>query len=114
MLSKLLLLKGENLKSLTLAETGVNLKKKLFLIISQLCPNIEYLDLSNNQMLSYANIKDLKDCSNLKCFSAKRSANFNDKSFKDLVSVLPCLDKIYVNHTAINGDCFDLLPEGLK
>lgn len=27
---------------------------------------------------------------------------------------MPCLEKIYVNNTAIKGDCFDLLPERLK
>ena len=43
-------------------QKGRVLKRKLFLIIAQLCPNIEYLDLSNNHMLSFISIKHVKDC----------------------------------------------------
>ena len=113
MFSKLLLLQGENLKSLSLSRTGNDLKKKLFLLIAQLCPNIEYLDLSKNRMQSFTNIKYLKDCCHLKGFSTKGTLNFTDKTLEELLSIVPCLEKIYLYGTAINGN-FDLLPKGLK
>ncbi|CAL4059874.1 unnamed protein product [Meganyctiphanes norvegica] len=114
MISKMLLLTGETLKSLSLSETDYTLKKKLFLIIAQLCPNLENLDLSNILILYFDNVKALKDCKDLKCFSAKMCFELNENSFKELILALPCLEKIRVSHTAIKGDCFNMLPEGLK
>ncbi|CAL4114460.1 unnamed protein product [Meganyctiphanes norvegica] len=114
MVSKMLLLTGETLKSLSLSDSDNTLKKKLFSIIPQLCPNLENLDLSDAINLCFNNVKALKDCKKLKYFSAKSCIDLKEKSFEDLISVLPCLEKIDVNFTAIKGDCFNLLPLGLK
>lgn len=114
MLSKMLLLTGENLKSLCLTKTDYSLKNKLFLTISQLCPNLEELDMFNILSSCFDHIKPLKECSILKCFSAKKCFQLDEKSFKELLTVLPYLEKIDVSHTAIKGDCFGLLPEALK
>lgn len=114
MLSKMLLLTGESLKSLSLTKTDYSLKTKLFLTISQLCPNLEDLNMLNILSSCFDNIKPLKECNILKCFSAKKCFQLDEKSFKELLTVLPCLEKIDVSHTAIKGDCFQLLPESLK
>ncbi|CAL4126536.1 unnamed protein product, partial [Meganyctiphanes norvegica] len=123
MISKMLLLAGETLKSLSLSKTDVScylkidndteiaLKKNLSLIISQLCPNLEYLDVAD---LCLNNVKALKDCNNIKGFSSSKCYELTENSFKELILVLPCLEKINVSYTNINGDCFNLLPEGLK
>ncbi|CAL4155902.1 unnamed protein product [Meganyctiphanes norvegica] len=114
MLSKILLLTGKKLKSLTLISIDYTLKMKLFLTIAQLCPNLEYLDVSNLQNLYFDHVGDLKDCKNLRIFSANKCLNLNDTSFKELITVLPGLEKIFIESTELTGDYFDLLPEGLK
>ncbi|CAL4097028.1 unnamed protein product [Meganyctiphanes norvegica] len=114
MLSKMLLLTGETLRFLTLSKTDAFLKKKVFLIIAQLCPNLEYLDVSYIPDLYFSDAKALKDCKNLTCFSAKMCIGLKENSFKELISVLPSLKKLDVSHTNIEGYCFNLFPEGLK
>ncbi|CAL4118017.1 unnamed protein product [Meganyctiphanes norvegica] len=122
--SKMLIFTGETLKYLSLASTNIiagtaevyyNGKgEKLFSIIAKLSPNLEYLNLSNAPELDFDHLKALKDCINIKQFSAKNCARFNDDSVKELISVLPCLEKLYVDSSPIMGDCFNILPEELK
>ncbi|CAL4194799.1 unnamed protein product [Meganyctiphanes norvegica] len=96
MLSKMLLLTGKSLNSLSFSGRNDEYvlfdnsdKYKLILMMAQLCPNLE-------------------------CFSAKKCLQLNERAFKKLISVMPCLVKIDVSHTAIKGNCFNLLPESLK
>ncbi|CAL4073257.1 unnamed protein product [Meganyctiphanes norvegica] len=56
----------------------------------------------------------LKIVKNLRIFSANKCLNLNDTSFKELITVLPGLEKIFIESTELTGDYFDLLPEGLK
>ncbi|CAL4066225.1 unnamed protein product, partial [Meganyctiphanes norvegica] len=109
--SKMLLLSGKKLISLSISNPEKKLKKKAFLIIAQLCPNLEYLDVRDSY---YGAVKALEACKNLKCFSAKWNFGLTEKSFMELISVLPWLESIDVCNTSINGNCFNLLPEGLK
>lgn len=122
-LAKLLLLTGNKLKSLSLAvvnglyytahsekHTNVN----LFLIVSQLCKNLECLELSNYPISYFDDVKALYDCKTLKCFYAKKCFILDDCLFKNLLSVLPCLEKINICYSKIKGNCFNILPEGLK
>ena len=66
-------------------------------LVIHLCPNTEYLDLSKKRLQSFT----------------KGTLNFTNKTLEELLSFLPCLEKIYLYCTAINGN-FDLLPKGLK
>ncbi|CAL4109717.1 unnamed protein product [Meganyctiphanes norvegica] len=124
--SKMLILTGETLKYLSLARDGYvplwvqpivkydSTGEKLFLIIAQLCPNLEYLDLSGASELDFDDVKALKDCKHIKHFSAKGCDGLNNDSFQELISALPHLEKINVMSTAIEGRCFNILPAELK
>ncbi|CAL4072797.1 unnamed protein product [Meganyctiphanes norvegica] len=116
MLSKILLLTGETLNSFTISETGFSntVVNKLFLMLSQFCPNLKFLELADEANVYFDHIKALKDCKNLKWFSAKKNSDFKESSLKTLITVLPWIENIDVSHTAIKGNCFNLLPKGLR
>ncbi|CAL4238337.1 unnamed protein product, partial [Meganyctiphanes norvegica] len=114
MLSKMLLLTGETIKSFSLYRTDDTLKITVFLMIAQLCPNLEYLDLSYVPDLYFLNAKALKHCKKLKYLSAEGCPDLKEIPFQGLISVLPSLEKLNVRQTQITGQGFNLLPKGLK